>query len=56
MDDSSIWLALFLTTIAGLSTGIGGLIAFGAKSTDERFLSFRLDFLPASWCMCHLWR
>ena len=42
MDDSSIWLALFLTTIAGLSTGIGGLIAFGAKSTDERFLSFSL--------------
>ena len=42
MDDASIWLALFLTTIAGLSTGIGGLIAFGAKSTDERFLSFSL--------------
>lgn len=42
MNGESIWLALFLTTIAGLSTGIGGLIAFGAKRTDERFLSFSL--------------
>ncbi|MCM1504885.1 MAG: zinc transporter ZupT [Muribaculum sp.] len=34
--------ALLLTLIAGLSTGIGSLMAFFAKHTNTRFLSFSL--------------
>jgi ZIP family zinc transporter len=36
--------ALFLTAIAGLSTGIGSLIALTAKKTNKNFLSFSLGF------------
>ncbi|MGT2742710.1 zinc transporter ZupT [Streptococcus plurextorum] len=36
--------AFFLTAIAGLSTGIGSLIAFVAKSTNKTFLSVSLGF------------
>lgn len=35
-------LPLLLTLFAGLATGIGSLIAFFAKSTNKRFLSFSL--------------
>lgn len=38
----NIGLAFLLTAIAGLSTGIGSLIAFFAKKTSTRFLSFTL--------------
>ena len=34
--------ALLLTLIAGLSTGIGSLMAFFAKQTNTRFLSLSL--------------
>ena len=36
--------AFFLTTIAGLSTGIGSLIALIAKKTNTNFLSISLGF------------
>lgn len=36
--------AFLLTAIAGLSTGIGSLIAFVAKSTNKKFLSVSLGF------------
>lgn len=38
------WLALGLTTFAGLSTGIGSAIAFFAKRTNYRFLSVATGF------------
>ncbi|MDD2642906.1 MAG: zinc transporter ZupT [Bacteroidales bacterium] len=37
-------LAFALTLFAGLSTGIGSLVAFFAKRTNTRFLSFSLGF------------
>ncbi|HPB17279.1 MAG TPA: zinc transporter ZupT [Clostridia bacterium] len=40
----NIWLAFGLTIIAGLSTGIGSLIAFFAKKTNTKFLSISLGF------------
>ena len=44
MDTGNILLALALTMVAGLSTGIGSLIAFVAKRTNTRFLSASLGF------------
>ncbi len=41
---SNFWLALGLTTFAGLSTGIGSVIAFFAKRTNYRFLSVATGF------------
>jgi len=40
----NVWFALGLTLFAGLSTGIGSLIAFFAKSTNKKFLSVSLGF------------
>lgn len=40
--DQNILIALVLTLLAGLATGIGSLIAFFAKSTNKKFLSFSL--------------
>lgn len=40
--DQNILIALLLTLLAGLATGIGSLIAFFAKSTNKKFLSFSL--------------
>lgn len=40
----NFWLALLLTTLAGLSTGIGGLISFFGKADNARFLSISLGF------------
>lgn len=40
--DTNIVLPLLLTLFAGLATGIGSLIAFFAKHTNKRFLSFSL--------------
>ena len=37
--DNAIFVALGLTMVAGLSTGIGSLIAFFAKRTNTKFLS-----------------
>ncbi len=40
----TILLAFLLTTISGLSTGVGSLIAFFAKRTNTKFLSAALGF------------
>lgn len=42
--DSNVLFAFFLTLLAGLSTGIGSLIALFAKRTNRKFLSFSLGF------------
>ncbi len=42
--DSNIVFAFSLTLFAGLSTGIGSLIAFFAKNANRRFLSISLGF------------
>lgn len=42
ISNSDILLALGMTMIAGLSTGIGSLIALLSKKTDTRFLSVSL--------------
>lgn len=42
MDNQTILIAFLLTIFAGLSTGIGGLIALIAKRTNTNFLSFAL--------------
>jgi len=44
MPEQHIWLALGLTMIAGLSTGIGSLIALIAKHTNTKFLCASLGF------------
>lgn len=44
MGLENIGLAFALTLLAGLSTGIGGLIALFAKRTNTDFLSFALGF------------
>lgn len=41
-DENALLLAFALTMIAGLSTGIGSVIAFLGKKTDNRFLSAAL--------------
>lgn len=40
----NLMLAFMLTLFAGLSTGIGSLIAFFAKKTNKKFLSISLGF------------
>lgn len=42
MDNQTILIAFLLTLFAGLSTGIGSLIAFVAKRTNTNFLSLSL--------------
>lgn len=44
MDSKQIGLAFLFTIIAGLSTGIGSLIAFFTKKPNKKFLSFTLGF------------
>jgi len=44
MAEHTIWLAFGLTMIAGLSTGIGSLIALIAKRTNTKFLCASLGF------------
>lgn len=41
---ANVWFALGLTFLAGMSTGIGGIIAFFAKRTNYRFLSISTGF------------
>lgn len=36
------WLAVIVTTLAGLSTGIGGFFAFDKRTNNKKFLSFAL--------------
>ncbi len=40
----NFWLAIGLTTFAGLSTGLGSILAFFTKKTDTRFLASALSF------------
>lgn len=42
--ESNVLYAFFLTLLAGLSTGIGSLIALVARRTNRKFLSFSLGF------------
>ncbi len=42
--EGTFWLALGLTLFAGLSTGIGSLLAFFCHRTNTRFLSLALGF------------
>jgi len=44
MSENTIGLAFILTTVAGLSTGIGSLIALIAKRTNTKFLCASLGF------------
>jgi ZIP family zinc transporter len=44
MEAGSFWIAFGLTLFAGLSTGIGSVLAFFTKSTSTRFLSLSLGF------------
>ena len=46
-DTTTILIAFGLTLFAGLSTGIGSLIAFTCKRTNTRFLSVALGFSDA---------
>ncbi|MFA6072914.1 MAG: zinc transporter ZupT [Candidatus Woesearchaeota archaeon] len=41
---NAFWFALLLTLLAGLSTGIGSLIALFAKRTNKKLLSIALGF------------
>jgi ZIP family zinc transporter len=41
---TSLWIAFGLTAFAGLSTGIGSLIAFFTKKTNPNFLAVSLGF------------
>jgi zinc transporter, ZIP family len=42
--DSTVWIAFLITLFAGLSTGIGSLIAFFANKTNRNLLVFSLGF------------
>ena len=44
LEISNVMLALSLTVIAGLATGVGSLLAFFAKRTNTKFLSVSLGF------------
>ena len=44
MELSNFWIAVLLTSFAGLSTGIGSLLAFFTKRTNTKFLSVSLGF------------
>jgi len=41
---NDVWIALGLTLLAGMATGIGSIIAFTAKRTNFRFLSVATGF------------
>ncbi|MBN2219930.1 MAG: zinc transporter ZupT [Kosmotogaceae bacterium] len=44
MELENFWTALFLTSFAGLSTGIGSILAIFTKKTNTKFLSVSLGF------------
>jgi ZIP family zinc transporter len=44
MDLSNVWIAMLLTLLAGLSTGIGGLIVLFFKQINIKILSVSLGF------------
>lgn len=55
MNTTDILIALGLTMVAGLSTGIGSVIAFATKKTDNRFLSAAMGHRLALCFMSPLW-
>ncbi|NLY53411.1 MAG: zinc transporter ZupT [Firmicutes bacterium] len=44
MWQSNVWFAFLLTLFAGLSTGVGGIVALLSKKANTRFLSGALGF------------
>ena len=42
--EQNIIIAFLMTMIAGLSTGVGSIIAFATKQTNKKFLSISLGF------------
>lgn len=44
MEEGNVWFALGLTILAGLSTGIGGIIVLFFKRTNAKLLSVALGF------------
>ncbi len=44
MESNNVLIALGLTLFAGLSTGIGGALAYFTKRTNTRFLTIALGF------------
>lgn len=44
LDAQTIIIAFLMTSVAGLSTGIGGLMVYFTKKTDVRFLAVMLGF------------
>ena len=44
INSEHVWAALLLTLIAGLSTGIGSLMAFLPRTKGKKFLSVSLGF------------
>lgn len=44
MIDSTILFAFMVTLVAGLATGLGSILAFSAKQTNTKFLSYILGF------------
>nr|WP_259459471.1 hypothetical protein [Mesotoga sp. HF07.pep.5.2.highcov] len=46
MELENFWTALFLTSFAGLSTGIGSILAIFTKKTNTKFLSVSLASRP----------
>jgi ZIP family zinc transporter len=42
--NGNIWIALLFTAAAGLSTGLGGLMAFAIRHPGPKFMSFTLGF------------
>ena len=44
VSDSTLWMAFGLTLLAGLSTGIGSLMALFARRTNTAFLCASLGF------------
>ncbi len=41
---TAVWMAFFLTALAGLATGVGSILVFVAKPDDYRFLSVSTGF------------
>ena len=44
MTDSTVWVALFLSLFAGLSTCIGGAVVFFSNLKNTRFLALSMSF------------
>ena len=51
MELSNVYLAFALTLLAGLSTGIGSLIALLARRTNTAFLSLAQGFSAGVYCL-----